>query len=219
MKVKNHQIQVLILLTMFLFANTMYSQPTNLTSPPIDSTKTETIITYVLYGVYLLFLIFLAYKKKGQLVIKDDIVLYNALKRPLEGKWSYSVKWSKYKNDTTKKVFSDGEAFFLWNSNNENFGYEICIGYEISKNESNAMPFVVAFLTGKWETDKMGLPLKKEFHLKYKKRIGMPGHTEIGTNEVTFHNARYEYQDNRVFEITAEYKFDVSEGKVTFRKL
>lgn len=218
MKVK-YIILLLIVLAMFLFANTTYSQPTiNPIIPPSDAVIIERIVAYVVNGVSLLLLIFIAYKKKRQLVIKDDIVLYNALKRPLEGKWSYSVEWSKFQNDTTIKIFSDGEAFFLWNSGNENFGYDICIGYETKKNESNATPIVVAFLSGKWESDKKGLPLKNEFYLQYKKRLGKTGYTKIGTNGVTFHNVKYEKQEERTFKITAEYIFEKSEGKVVFRK-
>ena len=178
---------------------------------------------YVIYGIYLLLLIFLAIlqitQRNTQIVVNDDIGLYNALRRPFEGKWQYEVEWEKFHGDTTNKYKSDGEALFLWSNKNKQYKYKIFIGYEIKQHYEE--PCVIAYAIGEWETDINGNPLdKKHFQLEYGGRMGTNSkpYEKASTRKLDFNNVKFEYKDNRINVMTAEYNFIASTGKITFQR-
>ena len=195
---------------------------------PDNIDRKNTSWQYVIYIVYLTLLIILAIlqikQKDNNIVIGTDIGLYNALKRPLEGTWAYNVKWTMFHGETTHVFNSHGEAYFLWdNDNNRNFWYEIYIGYNISK--IHEKPSVVAYIEGTWKTDENGQPIDREnFRLEYAGRMGNEQFKTASTNVLDFQNVKFEYQNNNVYKITAEHNFKdpmgitTSVGEISFQK-
>ena len=179
--------------------------------------------------VYLLLLIAVAglqlwqNSKIEKLIISDEIGLYDALQRPLEGKWHYELDWKIFHGDTANKYMSYGDAFFIWDS--KNFEYEILIGYRIKKldNEQNE-PVVLAYMIGKLKSTQKGVPIGNIHQLQYLGRMStkFPAASTVANNEfVEMINLKYEEDvnnKNRINKISGECDLVNTKGIITFAR-
>ena len=157
--------------------------------------------------------------KQNQTLTNIEEMTRQAIMRPCEGKWKYTIRYSRFHSNTNDTFVGYGGAVMTWQPDHDK--YDVIVWTSVTRDGFPNDELVTAVAEGGLQADKIGRPPDNAaMPLTYLARTGKPPYEQSSAAQTDYTNLKFKWagDGSQIETITAKFHTSRSDGMVTFQR-